>query len=85
MFHWIQYLFTGLIVGAIARFVLPGADHMGLVLTTCVGIGGSLVGGLISRMFGKPAPDAKFHPAGFFLSLVGAIALLIVVRMMRHA
>jgi len=84
MLHWIQYIVMGLIVGVCARFLLPGADHMGLMMTTLVGIGGSLLGGFIGRMMGKPAADAKYHPAGFLMSFVGALVLLLVLRMVKH-
>ena len=42
------------------------------------GIGGSIVGGLIARLFSKPEPGSKFHPAGFTLSIIGAIILLFI-------
>ena len=84
MFHWLQYIVTGLVIGILARFLLPGADHMGLVMTILVGIGGSLLGGYASRAMSKPATNAGFHPAGFFVSLLGAIALLVVLRFLKH-
>ena len=56
---------------------------MGFIATTAVGIVGSLIGGLIGDFIGKPAPGAKFHPAGFLMSVVGAIVLLVVLRMLR--
>ena len=80
MLHVIWYLIVGFIVGLIARAVLPGADHMGLLMTTLLGIVGSIVGGLIGRLFSKPSPDAKFHPAGFLMSIVGAIVVLLILR-----
>ncbi len=42
------------------------------------GIGGSIVGGLIARLFSKPEPGATFHPAGFIMSIIGAIILLFI-------
>ena len=83
MLHIIWYLIVGFIVGLIARAVLPGADHMGLLMTTLVGIIGSVLGGFIGRLFSKPSPDAKVHPAGFFMSIVGAIVLLLLLRFLR--
>jgi uncharacterized membrane protein YeaQ/YmgE (transglycosylase-associated protein family) len=47
-------------------------------MTTLIGIGGSIVGGLISRLFSKPAPGSTFHPAGLILSIIGAIILLFI-------
>ena len=81
--HVIWYCIVGFFAGLIARAVLPGADHMGIVATTLVGIVGSVLGGLVGRLFSKPAPDAKFHPAGFLMSIVGAIVVLLLLRFVR--
>lgn len=81
--HVIWWIITGFIVGLIARALLPGADHLGFLATTCVGVLGSIVGGVVGGLISKPAPGAKFHPAGFFLSLVGAIGLLLLWRAFR--
>jgi hypothetical protein len=43
-----------------------------------LGIGGSIIGGLIGRLFSKPEPGATFHPAGVILSIIGAIILLFI-------
>ena len=83
MLHFIWSIILGFIIGLIARAVMPGADQMGFIATTIVGIVGSLVGGFIGTLINKPAPDAKFHPAGFFMSIVGAIVLLLVMRFLR--
>ena len=76
MLHIIWSIIVGFIVGLFARALLPGAQHLGFLLTTVLGIVGSLVGGFIGRLIHRPAPDAKFHPAGFFMSLICAILLL---------
>jgi uncharacterized membrane protein YeaQ/YmgE (transglycosylase-associated protein family) len=80
LIHWIWAALTGFVVGLIARAILPGADHMGLIATTIVGILGSLVGGYIGSLIKKPAEGAKFHPAGFLMSIVGAVILLLLWR-----
>jgi uncharacterized membrane protein YeaQ/YmgE (transglycosylase-associated protein family) len=59
----------------IARAIMPGAQHLGFVLTTLLGIGGSIVGGLIGRLFSKPEPGSTFHPAGFIMAIIEAIVL----------
>ncbi len=81
MLHVIWWLVTGFIIGLIARAVLPGADRMGLIATTILGLVGSLVGGVISRTFSKPEPGSAFHPAGFIMSIIGAIVILVLWRM----
>ena len=65
----------GFVVGLIARAMLPGTQNVGIVMTSLLGIGGSLVGGVISSVIFK-SPEGKFHPAGFFMSIVGALILL---------
>ncbi len=81
MFHLIWSLIVGFFVGLIARAVMPGADHMGVIATTIVGIVGSLIGGVIGHIVKRPEPGAKFHPAGFGMSIIGAIVLLILLRL----
>jgi uncharacterized membrane protein YeaQ/YmgE (transglycosylase-associated protein family) len=78
MLHIIWYIIVGFIVGLIARAIMPGAQHLGFIITTLLGIGGSIIGGLIARLFSKPEPGSKFHPAGFILSIIGAIILLFI-------
>ena len=68
-------IIVGFIVGLLARFFYPGTVPLGFWLTVALGIGGSVVGGLISSVIFK-SPDGKFHPAGWFLSIIGALILL---------
>jgi uncharacterized membrane protein YeaQ/YmgE (transglycosylase-associated protein family) len=56
---------------------------MGFLATVAIGIVGSLIGGFLGGLISKPAPGSKFHPAGFFLSLVGAIVLLVLWRFIQ--
>jgi uncharacterized membrane protein YeaQ/YmgE (transglycosylase-associated protein family) len=78
MLHIIWSIIIGFVVGLVARAIMPGVQHLGFIMTTLLGIGGSIVGGLIGRLFSKPAPGSTFHPAGFILSIIGAIILLFV-------
>jgi len=78
MLNIIWYIIVGFIIGLLARAVMPGAQHLGFIVTTLLGIGGSIVGGLIGRLFSKPEPGAPFHPAGLILSVIGAIILLFI-------
>ena len=71
----IWMIIIGFIVGALARFFYPGAVPMGFWLTAALGIGGSLVGGIVSSVLFR-SPEGKFHPAGILLSIVGALVLL---------
>jgi uncharacterized membrane protein YeaQ/YmgE (transglycosylase-associated protein family) len=71
---------VGIVVGLIARWIMPGAQTMGLLMTGIVGIAGSFIGGFIARLFSKPADGAIVHPAGIILSVVGALILLFVLQ-----
>ncbi len=76
MLHYLWMFIVGIIVGAIARLIMPGSEHLGILMTGVLGIAGSIVGGLIARVFSKPADGAAFHPAGLILSVIGAVILL---------
>ncbi len=75
--HILWYLITGFFIGLIARAIVPGNQHMGLLATTILGIVGSFIGGFIGSMIWKQPEGTKFHRAGFLLSIVGAIILII--------
>jgi uncharacterized membrane protein YeaQ/YmgE (transglycosylase-associated protein family) len=80
MFHLLWMFIVGIVVGAVARFLMPGAEHMSLLMTGIVGIAGSFIGGFIARLFSKPADGAIVHPAGIIMSVVGALILLYVLQ-----
>ena len=72
------WLVFGLIVGAIAKLLMPGRDPGGFIVTILIGIVGSFIGGGISYLiFG--GRDA-FQPAGWIMSILGAIVLLFIYR-----
>jgi uncharacterized membrane protein YeaQ/YmgE (transglycosylase-associated protein family) len=79
MMHMIFHALFGLVIGLIARAVMPGRQHMGLILTMILGIVGAWLGGLIGRMTGM---YEEGHPAGFFMALVGALILLFAYSML---
>ncbi len=83
IFHILWSIITGFLIGLIARAIVPGADKMGFIATTVLGILGSLAGGFIGGLVSKPAEGSKFHPAGFFMSVIGAVVLLLVWRYIR--
>jgi uncharacterized membrane protein YeaQ/YmgE (transglycosylase-associated protein family) len=70
LFHILWALIVGFFAGLVARAIV-GGPHMGLIATTVLGIIGSIVGGLIASLIWKPR-DARFHPAGFIFSILGA-------------
>ncbi|MGE5089758.1 MAG: GlsB/YeaQ/YmgE family stress response membrane protein [Candidatus Levyibacteriota bacterium] len=75
IFHIISMIIVGFIVGFIAEMLYPGAQHLGFWKAAIIGILGSLVGGVIGGLVFR-SPDGKFHPAGWFLSIVGALLVL---------
>jgi len=75
IFGIIGMIIVGFIVGVIARWVYPGAVSLGFWMTVALGIGGSLVGGVIGSILWR-SPDGRFHPAGWFLSIIGALILI---------
>lgn len=66
---------VGLIVGILARWFYPGPVPMAWWLTALLGVGGSIVGGLIGSLIWR-SPDGRFHPAGWILSILGAMLLI---------
>ena len=76
--HILWMLLIGLIVGAIAKFIMPGKDPGGIIVTMLIGIAGSLIAGFVGRALGWYAAG---EPAGFIASVVGAILLLIIYRL----
>jgi len=76
--HVLWMIVIGLIVGALAKLIMPGHDPGGIIVTILLGIAGSLVAGWLGRAVGWYQTG---EPAGFFASVVGAIILLAVYRL----
>jgi uncharacterized membrane protein YeaQ/YmgE (transglycosylase-associated protein family) len=83
MIHYLWMFIVGIVAGAIARFVVPGQEHMGIIMTGVLGIVGSFVGGFVGSLISKPAEGSMFHPAGFFMSILGAILVLFAWHLVR--
>lgn len=77
MIHMIGQAVLGLVVGIVAKLLLPGRDPGGLIVTALIGMAGGWVGGRIGRVLGW---YDEGHPAGFVMSVVGAMVLLLAYR-----
>ena len=74
----IGWIFFGLIVGIVAKFLTPGRDPGGFIVTALIGIVGALIGGFLGRAIGLYRED---DPVGFVMAVVGSIVLLLLYRM----
>ena len=75
MLHMIGHAIFGLLIGLVARAIMPGRQHMGLILTMILGLIGAWLGGVIGRVTGM---YKEGHPAGWFMALVGALIVLFI-------
>jgi uncharacterized membrane protein YeaQ/YmgE (transglycosylase-associated protein family) len=78
MIAWILF---GLLVGIVAKLLMPGRDPGGFIITILLGVGGALVGGYIGRFFGWYGEN---EPAGFIMAVAGALILLIAYRFLTE-
>lgn len=74
----IAAIFIGLVVGVVAKLLMPGKDPGGFIVTILLGLAGSFVGGFIGRGLGW---YQEGEPAGFIASVLGAIILLLLYRL----
>lgn len=70
----------GLVIGALAKFIMPGKDPGGIIITMLLGIAGAFVAGYLGRMVHW---YQEGQPAGFIASVVGAILLLVIYRLFK--
>ena len=82
MFSLLWTAIIGLIVGAIAKLIMPGKDPGGIIVTMLIGIAGAFLGGYLGRLVGHYQPG---QPAGFLMSLVGALILLDIYHLIKRA
>jgi uncharacterized membrane protein YeaQ/YmgE (transglycosylase-associated protein family) len=79
--HWLWVILIGLVIGALAKLIMPGKDPGGFIVTILIGIAGSLVGTWIGRAVGW---YQEGQSAGFIMSLLGAILLLGIYHLIRR-
>ena len=79
--HIVWMIVIGFVVGVIAKFLMPGRDPGGFIITILLGIGGSFVAAYIGQHLGW---YSEGQPAGFIGAILGAILILIVYRLIRR-
>ena len=77
MFGIVGWIVFGLLVGVIAKLLMPGRDPGGMIVTMLLGIAGAVLGGFIGRAMGLYGPQ---DAAGIFMSILGAVLLLFAYR-----
>ena len=75
----------GLAAGALAKYLMPGRDPSGCIVTVVLGILGAFIGGLIGTVFGWGTVTAdRFEPRSLALAILGAIVILVAGRLIRR-
>jgi len=75
--HIIGWILFGLVVGIVAKFLMPGRDPSGFAITAALGIVGAVVGGFLGRAIGWYGPG---DPVGFLVAVLGSIVVLALYR-----
>ena len=79
----LSWIVMGLIVGALAKLIMPGKDPGGIIVTICLGIAGAFVGGFIGSRLGFGSVSGFNFPS-FLIAIGGAVLLLIIYRMIKR-
>ncbi len=82
MLHLLWMAIIGLVIGALAKLIMPGKDPGGIFVTMLIGIAGSLLAGWLGRAVGW---YQEGQSAGFIMSVIGAIVLLIIYRLFKRS
>lgn len=81
MFGILGWILFGLVVGILGKLIMPGRDPGGMIVTILLGIAGALLGGFIGQALGL---SGEGEPAGLIMSVIGAIVLLFLYRVVRR-
>ncbi len=77
----LAWILFGLVVGIIAKLLMPGRDPGGFIITILLGIAGAVLGGFVGRALGFYGPN---EAAGWIISILGAMLLLFIYRMIAR-
>ena len=82
---WLYWILFGLLAGTLAKFLVPGRDPSGCIITILLGIVGAFLGGVIGTWLGwGTVSSGSFDPRSIGLATLGAIVLLVLGRMLRR-
>jgi len=79
--HWVWVILIGLVIGALAKLIMPGKDPGGFIVTILLGIAGSFVATWLGRVIGW---YREGQSAGFIMSVLGAVLLLAIYHVVRR-
>ena len=79
--HWVWVILIGLVIGALAKLIMPGKDPGGFIVTILLGIAGSFVATWLGRAIGW---YREGQSAGFIMSVLGAVLLLAIYHVVRR-
>lgn len=83
---WLSWILLGLAAGALAKFLVPGRDPSGCLVTIALGLAGSFLGGFIAAALGWGRADqGVLDPRSIGLATLGAIVILVAGRLVRRA
>lgn len=81
---WLHWVVLGLLAGGLAKYLMPGRDPSGCIVTILLGIFGAFIGGLIGTRLGwGRVSAARFEPRSLALATLGAVVILLAGRMLR--
>jgi uncharacterized membrane protein YeaQ/YmgE (transglycosylase-associated protein family) len=78
----ISWIFLGLVAGALAKFIMPGKDPGGILVTILIGIAGGILGGYLGTFIGLGKIES-FDLGGILIATIGSVLLIIIYRMIR--
>jgi len=81
--HILYLILFGFVIGVIARFLMPGPQPMGIIMTTLLGIAGSFLGGYLGHLLHGEGGTMEASPAGWIGSIIGAALLLLAYGLLR--
>jgi uncharacterized membrane protein YeaQ/YmgE (transglycosylase-associated protein family) len=76
VFNFIGMLISGLIIGALARWLYPGDQPFGLLRTIALGVAGSFLGGLLVQLASPPKEGIRLNRSGLIMSVIGSLLVL---------